>query len=178
MDAGERGEKLWEPSAEAVERSQMTAYMRWLGGRRDLEFEGDYDRLWQWSVAEIDAFWRSIWDYFEVGATAGPDTVLGSREMPGAEWMPGATLNYAEHLFRDRNPAALAIQHQAEGGELGSITWGELSTRVAAFAAGLRELGSPIPVLHPVEILDLAYAAQPSEAAPAAPGQLPHVPSA
>ena len=141
MDAGERGEKLWEPSAEAVERSQMTAYMRWLAERRDLDFEGDYDRLWQWSVAEIDAFWRSIWDYFEVGATRAPDTVLGSREMPGAEWMPDAMLNYAEHLFRDRDPAALAIQHQAEGGELGSITWGELSTRVAAFAAGLRELG-------------------------------------
>jgi len=45
-------------------------------------------------------------------------------------------------------------------------------------AAGLRELGSPMHVLHPVEILDLAYAAEPPEAAPAAPGQLPHVPSA
>jgi glycolate oxidase iron-sulfur subunit len=45
-------------------------------------------------------------------------------------------------------------------------------------AAGLRELGSPMRVLHPVEILDLAYAVEPSEAAPAAPGQLPHVPSA
>ena len=45
-------------------------------------------------------------------------------------------------------------------------------------AAGLRELGSPMRVLHPVEILDRAYAAEPSEAAPAAPGQLPHVPSA
>ena len=44
--------------------------------------------------------------------------------------------------------------------------------------AGCRELGSPIRALHPVEILDLAYAAEPSEAAPAAPGQLPQVPSA
>ncbi len=45
-------------------------------------------------------------------------------------------------------------------------------------AAGLRELGSPMRVLHPVEILDRAYAAEPSEAAPAAPGEPPHVPSA
>ena len=44
--------------------------------------------------------------------------------------------------------------------------------------AGLRELGSPIRVLHPVEILDRAYAAEPWEAAPAAPGELPHEPSA
>ena len=45
-------------------------------------------------------------------------------------------------------------------------------------AAGLRELGSPMRVLHPVEILDLAYAAEPSEAAPAASLRLPQVPSA
>jgi glycolate oxidase iron-sulfur subunit len=44
--------------------------------------------------------------------------------------------------------------------------------------AGLGELGSPMRVLHPIQILDRAYAAEPSEAAPAAPGQLPHVPSA
>jgi len=141
MDAGLRGEKLWEPSAEAIERSQMTAYMRWLADERDLRFEGDYHRLWQWSVSDLEAFWQSIWDYFQVGGADQPHAVLGNRAMPGAEWFPGATLNYAEHLFRGRNADALAIQHQAEGGELGAITWGELSTRVAAFAAGLRDLG-------------------------------------
>ena len=145
MDAGLRGEKLWEPSLEAVDRSQMTAYMRWLADERDLSFEGDYHRLWQWSVDDIEAFWRSIWDYFEVGADH-PRAVLGSRAMPGAEWFPGATLNYAEHLFRGRDPDALAIQHQAEGGELAAITWGELSTRVASFAAGLRGAGTLVQV--------------------------------
>ena len=44
-------------------------------------------------------------------------------------------------------------------------------------AAGLRELGSTTLVLHPIEILDRAYAGGPSEAAPAAPGE-PHIPSA
>jgi acetoacetyl-CoA synthetase len=141
MDAGERGEKLWEPSAEAVERSQMTAYMRWLAAERDLDFEGDYEQLWRWSVSEIDAFWRSIWDYFEVRAAAEPRVVIGDRSMPGAEWFPGATLNYAEHLFRDRDPDALAIQHASELRELGSLSWGELRDQVAALAAGLRELG-------------------------------------
>jgi glycolate oxidase iron-sulfur subunit len=44
--------------------------------------------------------------------------------------------------------------------------------------AGLRELGSPMRVLHPIQILDRAYAVEPSEAAPAAPGEPPHTPSA
>ena len=43
-------------------------------------------------------------------------------------------------------------------------------------AAGLRELGAPTLVLHPIEILDRAYAA--SEAAPAASGDPPYIPSA
>ena len=44
--------------------------------------------------------------------------------------------------------------------------------------AGLGELGSRMRVLHPIQILDRAYAAEPSEAAPAAPGEPPHIPSA
>jgi glycolate oxidase iron-sulfur subunit len=45
-------------------------------------------------------------------------------------------------------------------------------------AAGLRELNSPIEVLHPIQIVDRAYAAEPPEAAPAAPGDASHIPSA
>ena len=39
-----RGELLWEPSAESVERSQMTRYMRWLADERGLSFD-DYEAL-------------------------------------------------------------------------------------------------------------------------------------
>ena len=45
-------------------------------------------------------------------------------------------------------------------------------------AAWLRELGSPIEVLHPIQILDRAYRAESPEAAPAAPGTPTHMPSA
>ena len=74
-------------------------------------------------------------------ADGDPEPALASAEMPGAEWFPNARLNYAEHIFRGKRPDALAVQHLAEGGTLGRITWGELSERVAAFAAGLRSLG-------------------------------------
>ncbi len=134
-------EKLWEPSAETVENSNMTAYMRWLESEHGLGFDGDYHRLWEWSVTDIDAFWRSIWQYFDVDSDGDAGTVLGSQGMPGAKWFPGTRLNYAEHIFRGKDPAALAIQHKAEGGELCQITWGELEGRVGAFAAGLRTLG-------------------------------------
>jgi acetoacetyl-CoA synthetase len=137
----ERGELLWTPSAEAIERSNLTAYTRWLESERALGFDGDYHALWRWSVERLEDFWRSIWDYFEVEASGDPTTVLADRSMPGARWFPDVELNYAEHIFRTGDEGAVAVRHQAESGELGEITWGALRSRVAALAAGLRERG-------------------------------------
>jgi acetoacetyl-CoA synthetase len=139
--SGAEPEKLWEPSAELVERSRLRAYMRWLEVERGLAFE-TYDELWRWSVDDLEAFWSSIWDYFGVRADGPYERALGSREMPGAEWFAGAELNYAEHVFAGRDDdAEAAILHASELRDLGELSWGELRAQVAATAAGLRALG-------------------------------------
>lgn len=134
------GELLWEPPAEMVERSRLTEFMRWLERERGLSFDG-YPELWQWSVDELEAFWDAIWDFFEVQADGERGAVLGSREMPGAEWFPGTRLNYAEHVFAGKDDGETAILHASELRELGELSWGELRAQVAATAAGLRGLG-------------------------------------
>ncbi len=133
-------EKLWEPPAALVERSRLREYMRWLATERGLEF-ADYDELWRWSVDDLEAFWASIWDFFEVQADGGYERVLGKREMPGAEWFAGTSLNYAEHVFAGVDDAEIAIFHASELRQLGELSWGELRAQVAAIAAGLRALG-------------------------------------
>ena len=140
IEKAERGEKLWEPSAETVKSSAMTAYMRWLAADRGVELDG-YEDLWRWSVDDLEAFWRSIWEYFQVSADGKPDQVLASREMPGARWFEGTALNYAEHVFRDRDDDEVAILHASELRELDELTWGELRESVARVAEGLRALG-------------------------------------
>ncbi|HEY4779959.1 MAG TPA: AMP-binding protein, partial [Solirubrobacterales bacterium] len=137
---GEAPEKLWEPSAELVERARLTEFMRWLAAERDLEFDG-YDALWRWSVDDLDGFWAAIWDFFEVQADGDRSTVLASRQMPGARWFPDASLNYAEHAFAGKDDAETAILHASELRELGELSWGELRAQVAACAAALRGLG-------------------------------------
>ena len=134
------GDLLWSPSPELIENSRLTEYLRWLNGERGLLFE-TYEELWQWSVDDLEAFWRSIWDFFEVQADGDPSPALASREMPGASWFPGASLNYAEHVFAGKDDAETAILHASELRQLGELSWGELRAQVAAVAAGLRELG-------------------------------------
>jgi acetoacetyl-CoA synthetase len=131
-------EPMWTPSPERVERSNLARYLRWLRERRGLRF-GSYDELWDWSVADLDGFWASIWEFFEVGGPA-PSPALAERRMPGARWFPGAALNHAELSLRrqDDHPALLFGN---EDGELGTVSYAELRRRVAAAAAGLRRLG-------------------------------------
>jgi acetoacetyl-CoA synthetase len=71
----------------------------------------------------------------------GYDRVLASSQMPGAEWFPGARVNYAEHLFRGKDEDSVAIVHASELRELGEWTWGELRRQTAEMAARLRALG-------------------------------------
>ena len=131
---------LWRPDAARIERAAITGYARWLEETRGLELR-DYASLWEWSSTDIEGFWASIWERFDVIASRPYDRVLGSRAMPGAEWFPGARLNYAEHALRARNPDDVAIWHSSEVRPLATVTRGELRAEVAAIAGGLRALG-------------------------------------
>lgn len=73
---------LWRPSAETIAQSTLSAYQDWLAARGLGPASRDYAQLWAWSVDELDAFWRSIWDFFAVQADGSPLTVLGRRRCP------------------------------------------------------------------------------------------------
>src|SRR5215207_1599520 len=140
MTEAVEGTLLWEPSEELKENANISRYMRWLEDEKGLSFD-DYGELWEWSVVEIEEFWASIWEYFEVEASRPYEKVLTEREMSGARWFEGTELNYAEHVFRKARPEEPAVLHQSEIRPLGEVTWQELEGKVASLAAGLKELG-------------------------------------
>ncbi len=132
---------------------QILRYTRWLARERGLNFEPTtyegYDALWRWSVDDLPAFWKSIWDYFEVGPPMPIENVLAEERMPGARWFEGASVNYVRHVFRHAD-AAHAAGHPAIGfqnealralGQTVQTSWPELRRQVAALAAALRSMG-------------------------------------
>ncbi len=128
------GTPLWEPPAELREQSALARFMRAQGHE-------DYGSLWQWSIDDLEGFWGAIWDWCGVCASQPYERILGSRAMPGAEWFPGARLNYAEHAFLHTRDDAPAIVFGAEGTEPAELSWDQLRDQVARCAAGMRRLG-------------------------------------
>ncbi|MEV7013533.1 acetoacetate--CoA ligase [Streptosporangium sp. NPDC051022] len=132
---------LSEPPADIREHSQIGHYLDWLERERGLAF-ATYDELWEWSVTDLEAFWVSIWDYFAVTSHTPYERVLSSREMPGAKWFEGATLNLAEHMLRHRDlddqVAVVAVSQTRADVEL---TFGQVREQVQRAQAGLKALG-------------------------------------
>ncbi|HLR73703.1 MAG TPA: acetyl-coenzyme A synthetase N-terminal domain-containing protein, partial [Virgibacillus sp.] len=98
----EEGTLLWEPTEERKQQSNLYDYMAWLKREKGLDFK-DYSSLWQWSVDELELFWESLWEYFNIQSEQPYETILTSHDMPGNRWFPEATINYTEHIFRQRN---------------------------------------------------------------------------
>jgi acetoacetyl-CoA synthetase len=131
---------LWTPSAEQTRGSGFARWLAWLARERGLAFAG-YADLWAWSTTDIEAFWGSLWDFFDIQSSAPYRTVLEARTMPGACWFPGARLNYAEHALRHADDGSPAILFQSEIRPRTEIGWGALRAQVASVAAALREMG-------------------------------------
>jgi acetoacetyl-CoA synthetase len=131
---------LWQPSPALLRDCNLAQYSAWLAKEKDLHFQ-DYAALWKWSTEHIADFWESLWEYFNIAHHAPYKQVLSGTQMPDFKWFEGATLNYAEHVFRQKTDARPAIIFQSERHPLREISWAELESQTAALAHFFRESG-------------------------------------
>jgi acetoacetyl-CoA synthetase len=143
MTSSTGAELLWQPTPARVDASRMAAFRGWLHRERDLDLP-DYQALWRWSVSDLAGFWGAVAEFFDVRFHDHPREVLVEEVMPGTEWFPDATVNYAEHALRPgagKDDRDLAVVYAREDGRSEQITYGELRARVGAMRAGLIDLG-------------------------------------
>src|ERR1700737_3358820 len=102
------GTLLWEPTERDRARANVSRYLDWLKATKGLAF-ASYADLWRWSVTDLDTFWATIMEFFQVIGWQQGSPVLADRRVMGARWCPGVELNYAEHALRrrDAHPAVI-----------------------------------------------------------------------
>ncbi len=142
MESVEVGTVIWEPPADVEETTRFGAYVQWLRAERGLSFD-DFSALWQWSVDDMDAFWRSIWDYFEIESATPVGAVLEDATMPGATWFPGVGVNFTGEVVRNISDrpsdlAAIGVSQTRDDVEFTNAEFLELIGRIQA---GLRARG-------------------------------------
>jgi acetoacetyl-CoA synthetase len=131
---------LWQPSQEFIDQSNLNAYQDWLHEEKGICIYS-YDDLWKWSVDKPELFWQTIVEYYKVIFHKSPDQILEGRVMPDMEWFPGSTLNFVEHIFRNKSNARPALIWKSEAYPLKEISWTRLEQEVASFASFLKAQG-------------------------------------
>nr|WP_211233164.1 acetoacetate--CoA ligase [Solirubrobacter soli] len=120
---------LWTPPPDVFEATEIGRFAARNGF-------SSFDALQRWSVEDLEGFWRAVAEFYDLGLDA--ERVLGRRDMPGAEWFPGARLNYASHMLGGDGVAVVARSNTRGPIEL---TFAELRDQVARARTGLRRLG-------------------------------------
>lgn len=120
----------------------MARYMRWLEATESLPF-GDYNKMWEWSVEDPDAFWTSIIDFFDLPIERDSDVVLEQRKLPGAVWFPDARLNFAKGILRhaETTPDKPALILRSETFGRKELSWADFAEQVGSVAASFRAMG-------------------------------------
>ncbi|HEX6889668.1 MAG TPA: acetoacetate--CoA ligase [Chryseolinea sp.] len=132
--------QLWAPTSDFIHDSNISDYTRWLKDNKGLAFPG-YEELWEWSVAQSDAFWTSLFEYFNILYDGEISQVTNGKPMPNTEWFQGVSLSYAEHIFRRSSKNHPAIIFKSERNDLKKVSWQELEKQVGSLQKFLKDQG-------------------------------------
>ncbi len=131
---------LWQPSPERIERSNLGRFIK----RIQQEVDGqvhDYVSLYDFSVKYPEKFWLAVWDYCGIRASGDRSRVLiDADKMPGAQFFPDVTLNFAENLLRFRDDK-IALAFRGECGIARDLSYADLYAQVSRLAKALRANG-------------------------------------
>ncbi len=124
-----QSEPLWRPTPEAVAAHPMTHFAERASEGAGHAIEG-YDALHRWSVEDRGAFWDLVWDFCGVIGEKGRRRLVDGDRMPGAQFFPDASLNFAENLLR-RDDDSEAMVFRGEDKVERRLTWRELNQLVS-----------------------------------------------
>src|SRR5919201_4681246 len=130
----------WKPTAEYVERANVTRLMRAHG-------INDIEELRRRSVEDVGWYWDAVVKDLGLEFSTPYDTVLDtSRGVPWATWFGGGRVdivgNCVDRLAHNEGAKDRpAIIGESETGEVRGLTFKELHKKIDRVAAGLLEMG-------------------------------------
>jgi acetoacetyl-CoA synthetase len=135
------GDILWTPRPDWRETTEIGRFVNWLRNERGRDLSG-YDELHAWSVDDLEGFWAGLRDFYGLRLATPYGRVLAKATMPGAEWFPGAHLNYAEYLVgHEEDLDRVAVVARSQTRPPLELTFGDLRAQAGRVRVGLQRLG-------------------------------------
>lgn len=117
-------EKIW--SSKNYESSNLYLFESFISKKYNLKFS-NYDELHEWSITNLENFWESITEFYNIEFDQNYNYVL-HKEIPfyKTKWFEGAELSYSKHILRYAKKNEIAIIYKNESNNIVEITWNSL----------------------------------------------------
>jgi acetoacetyl-CoA synthetase len=130
---------LWSPSEDDMQNHPILPFMQKAESVAGHAIK-DMDQLHAWSIENREAFWNLIWDEIGVIGEKGERVLVNGDAMPGAEFFPDASLNFAENLLKLKNDT-VAIRFRGEDKAKSELSWNVLHAVVSRLQQAMKEAG-------------------------------------
>ena len=90
------GKLLWQASKQRRKQSNLIKFYDYLKKNYSLNFDYEYDSLFNWSIAKPDLFWTSLLNYFDINFSGDRNPAISEGEnIYDKEFFPNIRLSYS-----------------------------------------------------------------------------------
>jgi len=132
-------EPIWTPSQQRVENANVTEIVRRIAARYDAGVT-DYTSLQRFSVEHMEAFWDTLWDYFDFVGEKGQRVLENGESVRSARWFPDARLNFTENVLRRRDDR-IALVSLTEDQPRRTVTYTQIYDGVSRLKSAMTAAG-------------------------------------
>jgi len=128
---------LWKISKEKLNKTNLALYSNFIKQNYKIDSGNDFNKIWEWSVNNLEDFWKSIWDFTKVKGNLGNILLQKSDVFFKNKFFPDAKLSYAENLLKKNNTDP-AIIFKSENGHKTILSWKDLNLSVAQISEWMK----------------------------------------
>ena len=123
-------QKLWEANLSVKKKSNLFKFEKFLSKKFSYKVSKNYNKLFSWSIKNLNLFWSSIWDYCKIKGTKSNIELIVSKIFYKNFFLPKSKLNFAENLITKNNKSK-ALTFISENGFREERNWLELNNNVS-----------------------------------------------
>ena len=131
---------LWKISKEKLNKTNLFLYSNFIKENFKIDVGHDFNKIWKWSVANPEIFWKSIWDFTKVKGVLGKNLLKKSNIFYNNKFFSDTKINYAENLLK-KNNTTTAIIFKSENGYRTALSWKDLNLNVTKILYWMRANG-------------------------------------
>jgi len=132
-------QKLWQASLNQKKNSILFSFEKYISKKFNKNFNGDYQKILNWSIKNSPEFWSSFWDFTKIKGIKGDKKIIKSKIFYKNLFLPNSKLNFGENLL-SKNNNEKAITFISENNFREERTWKKLNENTSKIVHFFKEI--------------------------------------